>query len=277
MSSSWGQWLSTTTYSAGESVSAMASTVSESSTFQQAAPLLAQLRDGAVAVATKVGEGAVAAAAVVEETTESALASASVIAERRILTTNISLLESDIASAKREWGVQSWDAMAEGDLDTVRANFHRAKTLVAEIEQQIIAKRLQIDELDAEPEVVETPSGVHVAPPQSADEVEAAAAGEAEATPRARGLQMPQEEETQALHNEAQPPVAIEEAPPTLPPPSPQAAEPQPTAEPLPSEPAAETKGKKKKKKSAPPVPAQPPSGSADDDLDKELEEALAN
>ena len=45
---------------------------------------------------------AVAAAAVVEETTESAIASASVLAERQLLKSNIALLESDVAQAKRE-------------------------------------------------------------------------------------------------------------------------------------------------------------------------------
>ena len=177
---SWGQWLSSATYSAGTAVteyaSVAASKLEESETFNS-------LRDSAVNVATTTFEGVAGAVAVVEETTESAIASASVMAERRLLATNISLLESDIETAKREWGLTSWAAMAEGDLDTVKAEFEKAKALVEEIEASIESKRRHIQELDR-PTAVHTPAATFIpvpAPPE---------AQEMEPRP-APGLQMP--------------------------------------------------------------------------------------
>ena len=199
--SSWGQWLSQATYTAGQKLADSAERVTESDTWAQVrdSETWAQVRDGAVAVATKVGEGAVAAASIVEEGTETVISSASTMAERRLLSTNIALLESDLAAAKREWGLNSWDAMASDDLETVRLNFLRTKAVVDELAANIAAKERQIAELDAGPAMVETAAGVHVQVPgaEAAAAQEEAAVAEAEglAAPRARGaLLMPMED-----------------------------------------------------------------------------------
>lgn len=152
---SWGEWLSSATYSAGESLSTAASNVSSSDTFQQ-------LKEQTLTIAAKVGEVAETTYAVVEETTESAISSASVIAERRLHQTNIALLESDMETAKREWGIASWSAMEEDDIEMVRANYRRTKDLVDEITQRIEDKRAQIAELEAGPAVVQMPSSARV-------------------------------------------------------------------------------------------------------------------
>ena len=70
---SWGEWLSSATYSAADSLTTAAATVSESSTFQQ-------LKEQTKTIAQKVGEVAETTYAAVEETTESAITSASIIA-----------------------------------------------------------------------------------------------------------------------------------------------------------------------------------------------------
>ena len=122
------------------------------------------------------------------------------MAERRLLQTNIALLESDIESAKKEWGLASWDAMAAGNEEAVRFNFLRTKTLVEELQGQIAEAQRQIADLDAGPSIVETPEGTTV--------VQLPQEEPGPATPPARPpqrLQMPTEEEEVVAEEELAP------------------------------------------------------------------------
>ena len=90
--SSWSQWISEKTYSAGSKLAETAAEYAADERWQE-------IKEQAAAVAVKVGEGAAAAATLVEETTADVASAASVMAERRLHQTNIALLESDLESA----------------------------------------------------------------------------------------------------------------------------------------------------------------------------------
>ena len=80
----------------------------------------------------------------------SAATSAQVVAEKTKLQTEITLLNNKVKSAKKDMGLQIYDAMAAGDNSEVARVFGTFKAQVDSLNAQILEKRTRIEQLDAD-------------------------------------------------------------------------------------------------------------------------------